>query len=155
MFSLMVARFVTPVIAAYFVRAPHGHTHRDGAVMRFVLGSCASRCATGGSPCSPARSFSPPPCGRRNCCRPGSFRLLDYGRALLAIELPPGSRLDDTDRVTRAISDKLRAMPEVRSALIFGGKLMGGADDEPRKATVVINFVHKSKREATQKDLQL
>ena len=46
-------------------------------------------------------------------------------------------------------------MPEVRSALIFGGKLLGGADDEPRKATIVINFVHKSKREATQKDLQL
>ena len=46
-------------------------------------------------------------------------------------------------------------MPEVRSALIFGGKILGGADDEPRKATLVINFVHKSKREATQKDLQL
>ena len=79
----------------------------------------------------------------------------DYGRALLAIELPPGSRLDDTDRVTRAISEKLRAMPEVRSALIFGGKLLGGADDEPRKATIIINFVHKSKREASQQDMQL
>ena len=60
----------------------------------------------------------------------------DYGRALLAIELPPGSRLEDTDRVTRAISEKLRGMPEVRSALIFGGKILGGADDEPRKATL-------------------
>ena len=79
----------------------------------------------------------------------------DYGRALLAIELPPGSRLEDTDRVTRAISDKLRAMPEVRSALIFGGKLMGGTDDEPRKATIIINLVHKSKREASQQDMQL
>src|SRR6201999_2752876 len=35
MFSLLVARFVTPVMAAYFLRAPHDHTHRDGAVMRF------------------------------------------------------------------------------------------------------------------------
>ncbi len=77
----------------------------------------------------------------------------DVGRVLLAVELPPGSRLDDTDKVTRAISDKLRAMPEVRSALIFGGQLLGGGS-EPRKATVVINFVHKSEREATQKDLQ-
>ncbi len=79
----------------------------------------------------------------------------DYGRALLAIELPPGSRLDDTDRVTRVISEKLRAMPEVRSALIFGGQILGAGDNEPRKATLVINFVHKSKRTATQKDLQL
>ncbi|MGA9847720.1 MAG: efflux RND transporter permease subunit, partial [Roseiarcus sp.] len=78
----------------------------------------------------------------------------DVGRVLLAIELPPGSRLDNTDRVTRAISDKLRGMPEVRSALIFGGQILGGGA-EPRKATLVINFVHKSEREATQKDLQL
>ena len=76
----------------------------------------------------------------------------DQGRVLLAVELPPGSRLDDTDRVTRAISDKLRAMPEVRSALIFGGQILGGGA-EPRKATFVINFVHKSEREATQKQL--
>ena len=45
-------------------------------------------------------------------------------------------------------------MPEVRSALIFGGQILG-AGAEPRKATFVINFVHKSEREATQKDLQL
>src|SRR5208337_4367304 len=65
----------------------------------------------------------------------------------------PGSRLDDTDRVTRAVAEKLRKMPEVRSALIFGGQILGGAA-EPRKATIVINFVHKSEREATQKELQ-
>jgi multidrug efflux pump subunit AcrB len=34
-FSLIVARFVTPLIAAYFLRAPHGAVHRDGVVMRF------------------------------------------------------------------------------------------------------------------------
>ena len=77
----------------------------------------------------------------------------DVGRVLLAVELPPGSRLDDTDRVSRAISDKLRAMPEVRSAIVYGGQILGGGA-EPRKATVVINFVHKSEREATQKELQ-
>jgi multidrug efflux pump subunit AcrB len=47
-------------------------------------------------------------------------------------------------------------MPEVRSALIFGGQILGflGSGAEPRKATIVINFVHKSERQATQKDLQ-
>ena len=46
-------------------------------------------------------------------------------------------------------------MPDVRSASIFGGQILGVGDNEPRKATLVINFVHKSKRAATQKDLQL
>ena len=36
-----------------------------------------------------------------------------------------------------------------------GRQILGSVDAEPRKATIVINFVHKSKREATQKDLQL
>jgi multidrug efflux pump subunit AcrB len=155
MFSLMVARFVTPVIAAYFLRAPHVHTHRDGAVMRFytrlVRASLRHRWLTvfAGALIFTASLWS------TQLLPSGFIPADDYGRALLAIELPPGSRLEDTDRVTRAISEKLRTMPEVRSALIFGGKLMGGADDEPRKATLVINFVHKSKREATQKELQL
>jgi hypothetical protein len=39
--------------------------------------------------------------------------------------------------------------------MILRAQLLGAADSEPRKATIIINFVHKSKREATQKDLQL
>jgi multidrug efflux pump subunit AcrB len=155
MFSLLVARFVTPVIAAYFLRAPHGKVHRDGAFMRsyarLVRASLRHRWVTlfAGAVIFALSLWS------TQLLPSGFIPADDYGRALLAIELPPGSRLEDTDRVTRAISEKLRAMPEVRSALIFGGKILGGADDEPRKATIVINFVHKSKREATQKDLQL
>ena len=155
MFSLLVARFVTPVMAAYFLRAPHEHTQRDGAVMRFytrlVRASVRHRWITlfAGALIFAASLWS------TQLLPSGFIPPDDYGRALLAIELPPGSRLEDTDRVTRAISDKLRAMPEVRSALIFGGKLMGGTDDEPRKATIIINLVHKSKREASQQDMQL
>jgi multidrug efflux pump subunit AcrB len=155
MFSLLVARFVTPVIAAYFLRAPHDEVQRDGAVMRFytrlVRTSVRHRWITlfAGALIFAASLWS------TQLLPSGFIPADDYGRALLAIELPPGSRLEDTDRVTRAISEKLRAMPEVRSALIFGGKLLGGSDDEPRKATIIINLVHKSKREASQQDMQL
>ena len=37
-------------------------------------------------------------------------------------------------------------MPEVRSVLVFGGQILGGAA-EVRKATLVVNLVHKSQRE--------
>ena len=135
MFSLMVARFVTPVIAAYFLRAPQATSKRRRGHARL----------------HPARArLRAPPlddavCGRDDLRRlavvdaAAALRLHSRrrsGRALLAVELPPGSRLDDTDRVTRAISDKLRAMPEVRSVLVFGGKILGGAGAEPRKATL-------------------
>src|SRR5579871_5217577 len=156
MFSLLVARFVTPVIAAYFLRAPHDHVQADGAVMRFytrlVRASVRHRWITlfAGAVVFAASLWS------TQLLPSGFIPADDVGRILLAVELPPGSRLDDTDRVARTISDRLRAMPEVRSALIFGGQILGsGAGAEPRKATFIINLVHKSKREATQKDLQL
>jgi hydrophobe/amphiphile efflux-1 (HAE1) family protein len=153
LFSLMVARFITPVVAAYFMRAPRHEEHTDGAVMRFytrlVRGSVRWRWLTLalGAMVFAASLWS------TQLLPSGFIPADDYGRTLLAVELPPGSRLDDTDRVARAISDKLKAMPEVKSVLAFGGQILGGAA-EPRKATFVINFVHKSKRTASQKDLQ-
>jgi hydrophobe/amphiphile efflux-1 (HAE1) family protein len=152
-FSLLVARFVTPVIAAYFLRAPHSHEVRDGEVMRgytrLVRASIQYRWITLflGVLIFAASIWS------TRLLPSGFIPADDLSRVLLAVELPPGSKLDDTDRVTRKISEQLRAMPEVRSALIFGGTLLGGSS-EPRKATFVINFVHRSKREATQKELQ-
>ncbi len=153
-FSLLVARFVTPVIAAYFLRAPpEEHEFRDGPVMRgythLVRASIRYRWITlfMGVLIFAASIWS------TRLLPSGFIPADDLARVLLAVELPPGSKLDDTDRVTAKISEQLRAMPEVRSALIFGGTLLGGSS-EPRKATFVINFVHRSKREATQKDLQ-
>jgi len=154
LFSLLVARFVTPVVAAYFLRAPHGREHRDGAIMRFytslVRASVRHRWLTllAGVMIFAASLWS------TRLLPSGFIPADDLGRALLAVELPPGSRLEDTDKVVRVISNELKAMPEVRSALIFGGEILGGGA-EPRKATIVVNLVHKSKRAATQKDLQL
>ena len=153
LFSLMVARFVTPVVAAYFLRAPRGAELADGPLMhgytRLVRASVRRRWIT---LLIGALVFAASLWATR-LLPSGFIPADDVGRVLLAIELPPGSRLDDTDRVTRAVSEKLRRMPEVRSALIFGGQILGG-DYEPRKATIVINLVNKSERQATQKDLQ-
>jgi len=152
-FSLLVARFITPVISAYFLRAPDEPTHRDGAIMRFytrlVRASVRHRWITlaAGVMIFVASLMS------TKLLPSGFLPPDDQGRVLLAIELPPGSLLADTDRVTRSISDELRAMPEVRSALIYGGQILGGGA-EPRKATFVVNFVNKRERAASQKDLQ-
>ena len=153
-FSLLVARFVTPVIAAYFLRAPRRPDTASRAVMRaytrLVAVSVRRRWATLflGALIFAVSLWS------TQLLPTGFLPADDVGRALLAVELPPGSRLEDTDRVTRTISEELRKMPEVRSALIFGGQMLAASRAEPRKATFVINFVHKSERQATQKQLQ-
>ncbi len=98
MFSLLVARFVTPVMAAYFLRAPHDEIERDGAIMRFytrlVRASVRHRWITmfAGALIFAASLWS------TQLLPSGFIPPDDNGRALLAIELPPGSRLEDTDR---------------------------------------------------------
>ena len=153
LFSLLVARFVTPVLAAYFLRAPEEPVHREGAIMRFytrlVRASVRHRWIT----LAAGVMIFVASIAATKLLPSGFLPADDQGRALLALELPPGSRLADTDRVTRRISDQLKAMPEVRSVLIYGGEILG-AGAEPRKATFVINFVNKSERAASQKDLQ-
>ncbi len=153
LFSLLVARFVTPVLAAYFLRAPEEPVHREGAIMRFytrlVRASVRHRWIT----LAVGVMIFVASIAATKLLPSGFLPADDQGRALLALELPPGSRLADTDRVTRRISDQLKAMPEVRSVLIYGGEILG-AGAEPRKATFVINFVNKSERADSQKDLQ-
>jgi multidrug efflux pump subunit AcrB len=153
LFSLMVARLITPVAAAYILRSHGEAAEREGALLRLythlMRRSLRHRWLTlalgltlfGGSIASTKllpSGFMPPD---------------DVARSLLAIELPPGSRLDDTDAVTRTIVDRLRPMPEIRSILVYGGEILGG-DAEVRKATLVINLVHKRQRSMTQKELE-
>src|SRR5205085_6564182 len=66
------------------------------------------------------------------------------------------SRLQDTDRVTRDIAQRLKSRPEVKSVIVYGGQLLGGMGGagEVRRATFVINLVHKSERAMTQRELQ-
>jgi len=153
-FSLMVARLITPLVAAYFLRSHEEAPRADGAVMRFytrlVRGSVRHRWITfsAGLLIFVASIMS------TKLLPSGFIPAADVSRALLAIELPPGSRLDDTDEVTRAIADRLKGMPEVKSVLVYGGVVLGGAS-EVRRATLVVHFVHKSERRLSQQDLQI
>jgi len=156
LFSLLVARLITPIVAAYFLRADEEKVVREGAIMRFytrlVRGSVRHRWITlaAGLVLFVASLMS------TKLLPSGFIPAEDLARTLLAIELPPGSRLDDTDRVTRQITDRLKSMPEVRSVLVYGGQILGGlgAASEVRKATLVVNLVHKSRRAHSQKELQ-
>ncbi|KAB2920792.1 MAG: efflux RND transporter permease subunit [Hyphomicrobiaceae bacterium] len=147
-FSLLVARLITPLLAAYFMRASH-HEDKEGRLLRgytrLVRWSVAHHYkAVGLGLLIFAGSI-------------GSFYLLpsgflpaeDSGRTLLAVELPPGSRLGDTRAVTEAIARTIRERPEVKSVFINGGRVMGSGA-EVRKATLVINLVPKEQRMLSQ-----
>jgi multidrug efflux pump subunit AcrB len=152
LFSLLVARLITPLLAAYFMRSK-GHQETEGwllrAYTRLVHWSVrhqyvAVALGLGIFAASVGSFFLLPS---------GFLPTEDTGRTLLAIELPPGSRLDETQAVTGAIAREIGARPDVKSVLVNGGRVMGGAAGgvaEVRKATLVINLVPKAERKLGQ-----
>jgi multidrug efflux pump subunit AcrB len=147
--SLMVARLITPVLAAYSLRADSLHeAAADGPVMtRYlsVLHWCAVNrwktigmgtlffFASLGIMALVPTSFVPPD---------------DFSFSTLSIELPPGGTLADTDRVSAAAAAIVRSSPAVRNVVEF----VGSDNGEIRKAELDIRLVPRSQRSVSQKE---
>ncbi|MGV8987312.1 MAG: efflux RND transporter permease subunit [Cypionkella sp.] len=61
----------------------------------------------------------------------------DTGRVTVSVELPPGSTLDETDKTTQAIYDKIKDIPNIDKIFILGGSSPTGTLDV-RLATVTV-----------------
>ena len=146
--SLMVARLITPVLAAYALRSDSLVVHNtDGPIMtrylsllRWCVANRWKTIAAGAVffalsvACLAIipTSFVPPE---------------DFSNAQLVIELPPGGTLEDTSRVSAAAAAILRKSPEVKSVVEF----VGGEDGEIRNGTTYIGLVPRSERSISQK----
>ncbi|QRM56499.1 efflux RND transporter permease subunit [Sinorhizobium sp. BG8] len=142
-FSLLVARLVTPVMAAYLMRSSDADGHeeeKDGLFMRgytwvvtvttrhwysryatllaaigFLVGSVMLLSTVPGS-------FMPPE---------------DASRVVLSVELPPDAMLEDTDRTTSEIYERVKDLDGVESVFVLGGSSPKG-DLELRRASVTV-----------------
>ncbi len=139
MFSLLVARLITPLMAAYLMRSKDAQEHeqRDGIIMRgylalvrftmrvryltllaaiglFILSMFFMLKIPG--------SFIPPE---------------DVSRVSISVELPPGSSLASTDATTRAMQQRIKDIPGVENVFVLGGSSPTG-DRDIRRATVTV-----------------
>ena len=153
-FSLLAARFVTPVLAAYFLK---DHPHDDpppGRVLqaytRLVTWSVRHYFITVliGFGIFAASIWS------ITLLPQGFLPAQDTARSLLAMELPPGSQLAYTEKVTEEIVARLRKRPEVKSVFVDGGRVPPGTF-EVRRAALIINYTPKTERKITQRELEL
>src|SRR5271163_586007 len=153
-FSLLAARFVTPVLAAYFLRDQHHDDPPPGRLMqsytRLVTWSVKHYLITVmigfGVFAASISSITLLP--------QGFLPAQDTARSLLAMELPPGSQLAYTEKVTEQIVARLRKRPEVRSVFVDGGRVPPGTL-EVRRAALIINYTPKTERKITQRELEL
>ncbi len=140
-FSLAVARLITPLMAAYLMRAEDGmedHEDNDGALMRaytrLVTGTTrkwywryATMLAAIGFLVGSMFLLSKVP---------GSFMPPDdSSRVVLSVELPPNASLEETATTTDRIYNAVRGINGVESVFVLGGASPKG-DLELRRATV-------------------
>src|SRR6187399_566561 len=153
-FSLLAARFVTPVLAAYFLK---DHPHDDPPPGRILQGY--TKLVTWsvkhyfitvliGFGIFAASIWS------ITLLPQGFLPAQDTARSLLAMELPPGSQLAYTEKVTEEIVQRLRKRPEVKNIFVDGGRVPPGTL-EVRRAALIINYTPKGDRKITQRELEL
>ena len=154
LFSLLAARLVTPMLAAYFLRHHHIEEKPPGIALRtytrLVTWSVKHYMLTVliGLVLFAASVWS------ITLLSKGFLPAQDSARSRLAIELPPGSQLADTEKATEEIVRRLRGRPEIESIFVDGGRVPKGAK-EIRRASLYINYTPKEKRSISQHDLEL
>ena len=138
-FSLLVARLITPLMAAYLMRAKDADEapQRDGLIMRGYLWLVAHTlhgryltllAAIGVLAVSiyfmlqVPGSFMPPE---------------DVSRISVSVELPPGSTLAETDRTTKEMVARIRDVEGIENLFVLGGSSPTGKLDV-RRATLTV-----------------
>ncbi len=153
-FSLLAARFVTPVLAAYFLKDHPHDAPPPGRVMlaytNIVNWSVRHYFITVliGFGIFAASIWS------ITVLPQGFLPAQDTARSLLAMELPPGSQLAFTEKVTEDIVARLRKRPEVKNVFVDGGRVPPGTF-EVRRAALIVNYTPKTQRDITQRQLEL
>lgn len=153
-FSLLVARLITPLMAAYFLRAKGHNAETEGRWLRgytrLVDWSVRHRIKTVvlGGFIFAGSIYS------MQLLPSGFLPAEDQSRLLLAFELPPGSPLADTEVVSDEITRRIIARREVTNVFVSGGQILGSGS-EVRKATLVIQLVPKQKRKLSQAELRV
>ena len=153
LFSLLCARLITPMLAAYFL-TPHQHEEKtEGRVMAAYLRILAWAVRHRFTTVAIGLTLFVASLAAARLLPSGFLPPADISRSMLAIELPPGSQLADTEAVTDAIAKRLRARPEVVSVFVDGGRIPNGPVGV-RNAALMINSVPKSKRSLSQQQLE-
>ncbi len=153
LFSLLVARFITPMLAAYFLK-PHRHEEKpDGRIMRGYKRALAWSVRHRFITIAAGLLLFVATMASARLLQSGFMPPSDSSRSVLAIELPPGSQLVNTEAVTETIADRLRKRREVESVFVDGGRIPPSLLDVG-KAALTISYVPKSQRTLTQQQLE-
>lgn len=169
-FSLLVARLITPMMAAYLMtskdaNAGHHEGQKDGPFMRGYL-ALVKHTTNGGLPLpflgkNAAGKYRRFPAYYFTLISaigvlivsvyfmlqvPGSFMPPeDVSRISISAELPPGSTLDETDRTTQAMVTAIKDVEWIDNIFVLGGSSPKG-DLDIRRAAITVTLIKLDQR---------
>ena len=128
LFSLLVARLITPMMAAYLMRPHPARPERDGALMRAYTGFLRVTLRFRYLTLLVGIGLFAGSIWSTSLLPTGFIPSEDAARTVISLELPPGATLADTMRTTDDVARILKSMPEVHSVFTMGGTspMMGG-----------------------------
>ncbi len=145
LFSLVVARLLTPLMGAYMLKADHDHADKDppwmGPYLKSLEWGLSNRwkVLAMGIPLFFISIFLA-------TRLPFEFQpQADRGRAQFSVELPPGATLDETDAVVQRVTRQLMAREEV-----LGVYASVGSNNAVNKGSVTADLTDKGKRMSQQ-----
>jgi hydrophobe/amphiphile efflux-1 (HAE1) family protein len=150
-FSLLVARLITPVIAAYTLSADGLPSHSDGPVMRNYMALLSWCISNRWKTLLAGTAFFALSIYALSLVPMSFVPETDFGTSFLNIELPPGVRMEQTSEVSSEIYRIVSREPEVKSVLEMIGGDEGG---EVRSASIDISLVPRSERHVSQQEWQ-
>ena len=160
LFSLLVARLLTPMMAAYQLKAHPEEDKGDSRVMTWYLGWVDKALRHRWKTLIIATAIFFASIGLVAFIPTTFIPFTDLGRSNLSLELPPGSRLQDTVAVAEDARHKLSGMPELKQVYSTIGSVLDIGDPtktgvgEARKATLVLDWGQPGDRERDQKALE-
>ncbi len=148
-FSLLVARLITPVIAAYTLHSdPAAVTRPDGPIMKGYLRTLRWCVGNRWKTVAGGILFFVASVGLLAVLPTGFLPPTDIGNSQVNIELPPGGTLAQTAAVSARVTAILRSSPAVKSVVEY----VGADSGEVRSSTLYVSLVPRAQRKLGQKE---
>ena len=159
LFSLLVARLLTPMMAAYLLKAD-GREHRQGRVMTWYLGWVDRALRHRGKTLLLALGFFIASMALVPLIPATFIPFSDLGRSNLSIELAPGTSIEHTTTVAERARALVSDIPELAQVYTTVGGVLDNGDPtaspvgEVRKALLTLDWGPADERERDQKVLE-
>jgi multidrug efflux pump subunit AcrB len=149
--SLLVARLLTPMMAAYFMK-DLGHEEKDSALMVRYLGWIRACLTHRRATVIAAGLFLAGSLALTLLLSTSFMPAQDDGQTQVSLELTPGSSLDDTARLARKASTLIKQIPDVTHVFSSVGSASSGFGAEAstssaaNKATLTVDMKPRKER---------